>query len=71
MLGEGDPLASDTGFSVVAAQIPPPAQQFLAGRMGATLRSVASSHAPFMSQPAVVADIIAKAATASLHGASA
>ena len=42
--------------------IPPPAQEFLAGRMGATVRSVASSHAPFMSQPRAVADIIAEAA---------
>ena len=42
--------------------IPPPAQEFLAGRMGATVRSVPSSHAPFMSQPRAVADIIAEAA---------
>lgn len=38
--------------------IPPPAQAFMAGRMGATVRSVASSHAPFMSRPQDVADII-------------
>ena len=42
--------------------IPPPAQQFLAGRMGATVQSVGSSHAPFMSQPRAIADIIAAAA---------
>ena len=42
--------------------IPPPAQEFLAGRMGAKVQSVASSHAPFMSQPRAVADIIAAAA---------
>ena len=42
--------------------IPPPAQEFLASRMGATVRSVPSSHAPFMSQPRAVADIIAEAA---------
>ncbi len=42
--------------------IPPPAQEFMAGRMGATVRSVASSHAPFMSRPQEVADIIAAAA---------
>src|ERR1700721_3922672 len=31
--------------------IPPPAQEFLAKRMKATERSVASSHAPFMAHP--------------------
>ncbi len=38
--------------------IPPPAQAFMAGRMGATVRSVAASHAPFMAHPAEVAEII-------------
>lgn len=42
--------------------IPPPAQEFMAKRMGATVRSVASSHSPFMSKPQAVADIIALAA---------
>jgi pimeloyl-ACP methyl ester carboxylesterase len=42
--------------------IPPPAQEFMAKRMGATVRSVQSSHAPFMSKPQAVADIIALAA---------
>ena len=42
--------------------IPPPAQEFLAKRMNATVRSVASSHCPFMSHPQDVADIIALAA---------
>ncbi|RXH58182.1 alpha/beta hydrolase [Granulicella sibirica] len=42
--------------------IPPPAQTFLAKRMGATVRSVASSHCPFMSHPQDVADIILLAA---------
>lgn len=42
--------------------IPPAAQEFLAKRMKATVRSVSSSHAPFMSQPQAVADIIALAA---------
>jgi pimeloyl-ACP methyl ester carboxylesterase len=42
--------------------IPPPAQEFLAKRMGATVRSVPSSHAPFISHPHEVADIIALAA---------
>lgn len=42
--------------------IPPPAREFMAGRMKATKRSVASSHAPFMSKPEAVTDIIALAA---------
>ena len=41
--------------------IPPPAQRFMAERMGARVRTVASSHAPFMAHPAVVAEIIALA----------
>jgi pimeloyl-ACP methyl ester carboxylesterase len=42
--------------------IPPPAQDFLAKRMNATVRSVTSSHCPFISHPQEVADIIALAA---------
>lgn len=42
--------------------IPPPAQEFMAKRMSATVRSVPSSHAAFMSQPGAVADIVALAA---------
>jgi pimeloyl-ACP methyl ester carboxylesterase len=42
--------------------IPPPAQEFMAKRMGAKVRSVASSHAPFMSRPQDVADIVLAAA---------
>jgi pimeloyl-ACP methyl ester carboxylesterase len=42
--------------------IPPPAQLFLAKRMNAIVRSVPSSHCPFMSRPEDVADIIALAA---------
>jgi pimeloyl-ACP methyl ester carboxylesterase len=38
--------------------IPPPAQEFMAKRMNATVRSVASSHAPFMSKPQAVVDMI-------------
>jgi len=41
--------------------IPPPAQAFMAERMGAAVRSVASSHAPFMARPVEVAEIIALA----------
>jgi hypothetical protein len=42
--------------------IPPPAQQFLAKRMNATVRTVAASHAAFMARSQEVADIIALAA---------
>ena len=42
--------------------IPLPAQEFMAKRMNATVRSVPSSHCPFMSHPQDVADIIALAA---------
>lgn len=42
--------------------IPPPAQEFMAKRMGATVQSVSASHAPFVSRPQEVADIIALAA---------
>jgi pimeloyl-ACP methyl ester carboxylesterase len=42
--------------------IPPTAQGFMAERMGATVRSVAASHAVFMAHPEDVADIISLAA---------
>lgn len=42
--------------------IPPPAQEFMAKRMNATVRSVPSSHCPFVSHPEAVADIIVLAA---------
>ena len=42
--------------------IPPPAQELFAKRMGATIRSVPASHAPFISRPNDVADFIALAA---------
>ncbi len=42
--------------------IPPPAQGFMAERMGATVRSVAASHAVFMAHPVEVADLIGLAA---------
>ncbi len=44
--------------------IPPPAQQFMAQRMGATVSSVASSHVPMLSHPEVVANLIMTAAQA-------
>jgi hypothetical protein len=41
--------------------IPPPAQELMAKRMKAVIQFVDSSHAPFISRPQVVADIIALA----------
>jgi len=41
--------------------IPPPAQRFMAKRAGATVVEVAGSHAVYVSQPAAVAALIAKA----------
>ncbi len=42
--------------------IPPPAQRFMSKRAGATVVEVAGSHAVFLSQPAVVANLIIQAA---------
>ncbi|OPC84086.1 alpha/beta hydrolase [Embleya scabrispora] len=44
--------------------IPPPAQQAMAERIGATTVEVAGSHAIYVSQPAAVADLIKRAAGA-------
>jgi pimeloyl-ACP methyl ester carboxylesterase len=44
--------------------IPPPAQDLMAKRMGATVRTVAASHAVFMAHPHEVADIILEARSA-------
>ena len=44
--------------------IPPPAQRFMAKRAGATVVEVSGSHAVYVSQPAAVAGLIAKAADA-------
>ena len=42
--------------------IPPPAQQFMAKRAGATVSEIAGSHAVYVSQPKAVAALIEKAA---------
>jgi pimeloyl-ACP methyl ester carboxylesterase len=42
--------------------IPPPAQRAMSKRAGATVAEVAGSHAIYVSQPAAVAELIAKAA---------
>ena len=44
--------------------IPPPAQRFMSERAGATTVQVAASHSVYVSQPAAVADLIKRAATA-------
>jgi pimeloyl-ACP methyl ester carboxylesterase len=46
--------------------IPPPAQHTMSQRAGATVVEAAGSHAIFLSQPAVVASLIARAAKESL-----
>jgi pimeloyl-ACP methyl ester carboxylesterase len=50
--------------------IPPPAQKVMAARMGAEVRFTATSHAPFMSRPHEVADIILAAAKSVSSAAS-
>lgn len=45
--------------------IPPPAQRFMSKRAGATVVEVAGSHAIYVSQPAAVAGLIARAARGS------
>ena len=44
--------------------IPPQAQQMMSERAGATVEEVAASHSVYVSQPAAVAAIIEKAASA-------
>jgi hypothetical protein len=41
--------------------IPPAAQRFMSKRAGATVVEAAGSHAVFIAQPAVVAELVAKA----------
>jgi pimeloyl-ACP methyl ester carboxylesterase len=44
--------------------IPPPAQREMSGRAGATVEEAAASHSVYVSQPAAVAEIVKKAASA-------
>ena len=44
--------------------IPPPAQKMMSERAGSTVEEVAASHSVYVSQPAAVAAIIEKAASA-------
>ena len=58
---------SKPSYYLVATEdrmIPPPAQQFMSKRAGATVVEVAGSHAVYVSQPQAVADLIVKAARA-------
>ncbi len=48
--------------------IPPDAERLFAGRMGATVSEIASSHVPMVSHPDVVADLIRTAAEAVAGG---
>jgi pimeloyl-ACP methyl ester carboxylesterase len=45
--------------------IPPATEEFMAKRMGATVRTVPGSHAPMVSHPKEVVDLIAQAAESS------
>jgi pimeloyl-ACP methyl ester carboxylesterase len=57
--------ASKPSWYLVATEdrmIPPPAQQFMAKRAGATVTEVAGSHAAYVSQPNAVAALIETAA---------
>jgi pimeloyl-ACP methyl ester carboxylesterase len=47
--------------------IPPPAQQFMSQRAGSNVREVGGSHAVYVSNPQVVADIIEEAAIGGLQ----
>ena len=56
---------SKPSWYIVAAHdetIPPDVERDLAKRMGAETRVLESSHVPMLSQPAAVAEVIAKAA---------
>jgi pimeloyl-ACP methyl ester carboxylesterase len=44
--------------------IPPPAQREMSGRAGSTVEEAAGSHAIYVSQPAAVAELVKKAASA-------
>src|SRR6478609_283660 len=44
--------------------IPPPAQREMSGRAGATVEEAAASHSVYVSQPAAVAELVKKAASA-------
>jgi pimeloyl-ACP methyl ester carboxylesterase len=64
---EGTAWKSKPSWYVVATKdrtVQPELQRFVAKRMGATLVEVESSHVAMLSKPAVVLDVIRKAAKA-------
>ena len=59
--------ASKPSWYLIATEdrmIPPPAQREMSGRAGATVEEAAASHSVYVSQPAAVAALIEKAASA-------
>src|SRR6266849_2102058 len=67
MKAEGIAWKSKPSWYVVATKdrtVQPELQRFVAKRMGATIVEVESSHVPMLSKPAVVLDVIRKAAKA-------
>src|ERR671910_1407862 len=61
--------ASKPSWYLIATEdrmIPPPAQREMSGRAGATVAEAAASHSVYVSQPAAVAALIEKAASATL-----
>ena len=61
--GVGDHGCLDGHRNVEALMIPPPAQQMMAKRAGATVVEVPGSHAIYVSKPEAVAKLIAQAAS--------
>ena len=64
---EGTAWKSKPSWYIVATQdrtVQPELQRFVAKRMGATIREVASSHVPMLSSPNLVIDVIRAAANA-------
>lgn len=64
---EGTAWKTKPSWYIVAGNdrtVHPELQRFVAKRMGATVVEAASSHVPMLSQPALVLDVIRKAATA-------
>jgi pimeloyl-ACP methyl ester carboxylesterase len=68
---DGVAWRSKPSWYVLATQdhtVHPDLQRWVSKRMGATVVEVASSHVPMLSQPAVVIDVIRKAAAAVQNG---
>lgn len=68
---DGVAWKSKPSWYVLATQdrtVHPDLQRWVSKRMGATVIEVASSHVPMLSQPAIVIDVIRKAAAAARNG---